>query len=219
MQKPEQQYNADELQKLKTGTTTLALKFKDGVILASDRQATTYYKAGKVKKLFMLTKDESLVGVSISGSAGDAVSLVDLMRSELKLYKFENGHQASVKTATSLLSVIMYNGYRRYQPYFVGFIVAGVDSKGTHVYSMDMIGSITDEDYAASGSGSLFALSKLEDGWTKDMTKEDAKALAIKAIKLAANRDLYTGYGVDLMVVTKDGVEKDGIDFPRILDN
>ena len=139
MQKPEQQ--SEELQKLKTGTTTLALKFKDGVIIASDRQATTYYKAGKVQKTFMLTKDESLVGVSIAGSAGDAVSLVDLMRSELKLYRFENGHQASVKTATSLLSVIMYNGYRRYQPYFVQFIVGGVDESGNHIYSMDMIGS------------------------------------------------------------------------------
>ena len=217
MQKPEQQ--AEELHKIKTGTTTLALKFKDGVILASDRQATTYYKAGKVQKTFMLTKDESLVGLSIAGSAGDALSLVDLMRSELKLYRFENGHQASVKTATALLSVIMYNGYRRYQPYFVQFLVAGVDAAGTHVYSMDMIGSITDENYASTGSGSLFALSKLEDAWKPDMTKEEGKALAIRAITLAANRDLYTGYGVDLLIVTKDGYEKDGIDFPKLLEN
>ncbi len=217
MQKPEQQ--VDELQKLKTGTTTLALKFKDGVIIASDRQATTYFKAGKVQKTFMLTKDESLVGVSIAGSAGDAVSLVDLMRSELKLYRFENGHQASIKTATSLLSVIMYNGYRRYQPYFVQFLVGGVDSTGNHIYSMDMIGSITDENYASTGSGSLFALSKLEDSWKKDMTKDEAKALAIRAIKLAANRDLYTGYGVDLLIITKDGSEREGIDFPVVLES
>lgn len=217
MQKPEQQ--SEELQKLKTGTTTLALKFKDGVIIASDRQATTYYKAGKVQKTFMLTKDESLVGVSIAGSAGDAVSLVDLMRSELKLYRFENGHQASVKTATSLLSVIMYNGYRRYQPYFVQFIVGGVDESGNHIYSMDMIGSLTEENYASSGSGSLFALSKLEDAWKPDLSKEDAKALAIRAIKLAANRDLYTGYGVDLLIITKDGSEREGLDFPVILES
>ena len=217
MQKPEQQY--EDLQKLKTGTTTLALKFKDGVIIASDRQATTYYKAGKVQKTFMLTKDESFVGVSIAGSAGDAVSLVDLMRSELKLYRFENGHQASVKTATSLLSVIMYNGYRRYQPYFVQFIVGGVDGSGNHIYSMDMIGSLTEENYAASGSGSLFALSKLEDAWKPDLSQEEAKAIAIRAIKLAANRDLYTGYGVDLLIITKDGSAREGIDFPVILES
>jgi proteasome beta subunit len=97
--------------------------------------------------------------------------------------------------------------------------VAGVDHTGSHVYSMDMIGSTTDENYASSGSGSLFALSKLEDAWKQDMPKEEAKALAIRAIKLAAARDLYTGYGVDLLIITKDGVEKAGVDFPQVLDS
>jgi len=207
-----------ELQKTKTGTTTLAMKYKDGIILASDRQATTYYKAGKVQKIFMLTKDESFIGVSIAGSAGEAMSLVDVMKSELKLYKFENGYQASVKTAASLLSVILYNGYRRYQPYLVQFLVGGIDSAGSHVFSMDMIGSKIDENYASTGSGSLFALSKLEDGWKVDMSKEEAKTLAVRAIKLSANRDLYTGYGIDLLVLTKDGSERESIDFPTILE-
>lgn len=216
MQTLTQQTN--ELQKVKTGTTTLAMKFKDGIILASDRQATTYYKAGSVQKIFMLTKDENFIGVSIAGSAGEAISLVDVMRSELKLYKFENDYQASVKTATSLLSVILYNGYRRYQPYFVQFLVGGIDKTGSHVFSMDMIGSITDENYASTGSGSLFALSKLEDGWKVDMSKEEAKTLASRAIKLSANRDLYTGYGIDLLILTKEGSEREGIDFPSILE-
>ena len=207
MQKPEQQ--ALELQKLKTGTTTLVLKFKEGFIIASDRQATTFYKAGTVQKIFMLTKEESFVGVSIAGSAGDEVSL--------KLYKFESGHQASVKTVTSLLSAIMYNGYRQYQPYFTQFLVGGVDHSGIHVYNLDMIGSITEEKYASTGSGSLFALSKLEDGWKEDLSREEAKKLAIRAIKLAANRDLYTGYGIDIVLITKEGVEREGVDFPKVL--
>ena len=215
MQKPEQQ--ALELQKLKTGTTTLVLKFKEGFIIASDRQATTFYKAGTVQKIFMLTKEESFVGVSIAGSAGDAVSLVNVLRSELKLYKFESGHQASVKTVTSLLSAIMYNGYRQYQPYFTQFLVGGVDHSGIHVYNLDMIGSITEEKYASTGSGSLFALSKLEDGWKEDLSREEAKKLAIRAIKLAANRDLYTGYGIDIVLITKEGVEREGVDFPKVL--
>ena len=208
----------EELQLLKTGTTCLALKFDGGVIMASDKRATTYYRAGKVQKLHMLTKEESLIGFAIAGMAADGMSLADLMRSELKLYKFENGYQASVKSAISLLSVIMYNGYRRYQPYYMSPIVAGVDNTGSHVYALDMAGNASSDDYAVIGSGSLFALSKIEDSWKKDMKKDEAKALAIRAIKLAANRDLYSGDGVNVMVITKDGVEEESIDFPRIID-
>ena len=191
-----------EFYQLKTGTTTLALKFKDGIVIASDQQATTYFKAGKIKKFFMVTKDENFIGLSIAGSAGDAVNLVDVLRSELKLYRFENGYQASVKTATSLLSVLLYNGYRRFQPYFVQFLIGGIDTTGGHIFSMDMIGSITDNQYASTGSGSLFALAKLEDSWKFDMKREEAVSLAIRALKLAANRDLYTGYGIDLVFIT-----------------
>lgn len=216
MQIPEHKIN--ELQMLKTGTTTIALKFKHGVIIASDRQATTYYKSGKIKKIFMLTKEESLVGVSIAGSASDAVNVVNLMRVELKSYKLENNHQASVKTATSLLSLVLYSGYRNYQPYLVQFIIGGVDDSGSHVYSMDMIGSITEEKYASSGSGSLFALSKLEDSWKMDMTLEEAKSLAVRSIKLAMNRDLYTGLGINLAIITKDGVQWEEVDIPTILE-
>lgn len=208
-----------EFKKLKTGTTTFALKFEDGVIFASDRQATTYFKASSIQKIFMLTKTENLVGISIAGSTGDAMNLVDLMKSELQIYKLENGYQASVKTATSLLSTIMYNGYRNYQPYYVQFLIGGIDKEGGHIYSMDMIGSASEENYASTGSGSLFALSKLEDAWKEGLTKEEAKSLAIRAIKLAVNRDLYTGYGVDILIITKNLVNRERIDFPRVIDN
>lgn len=209
----------NEVYREKTGTTTLALKFKEGVILASDRQATTYYKTSKIQKIFMLTKEENLIGISIAGSAGDAINLVDLMRSELQFYRFENGYQPSVKTTSSLLSSIMYNNYRRYQPYYVQFIIGGIDKDGSHIFNMDMIGSMSEENFVSTGSGSLLALSKLEDAWKDDLTRDDGKSLAIRAIKIAATRDLYTGYGIDLLIITKDGVERDRIEFPKILDN
>ena len=208
-----------ELYQLKTGTTTLALKFKDGVIIASDQQVTTYYKAGKIKKIFMITNVENFIGVSIAGSASDAVNLIDVLRSELKLYRFENGFQASVKTATSLLSTILYTSFRRFQPYLVHFLIGGVDTTGSHIFSIDMIGSITDDWYASTGSGSIFALSKLEDSWKVDMSREQATSLAIQAIKLAANRDLYTGYGIDLVIITKDGPVWERRVFTQVLDS
>ena len=57
------------------------------------------------------------------------------------------------------------------------------------------------------GSGSLFALSKLEDSWKEGLTKEEAEKLAKQALKLAISRDLYTGDGMDFYIISKDGLE------------
>ena len=213
----------DDIEMLKTGTTCLALGFDGGVIIAADKRMSAGFRVGKAKKIHMLTKeaDENLMGLAISGLVSDAMSLVDLMRSELKLYKFENGHPASTKVAATLLGVICHSGYRRYQPYWTQLIVAGFDKNngGGSVFSVDPSGAVTKDDYVVIGSGSLFALSKLEDGWKKGMNKEDAKALAIRAIKLAASRDLYTGDGALVKVITADGVETEDMDFTPIIQN
>lgn len=206
---------------MKTGTTCLALTFNGGVIMAADNRVSAGFRVGKVTKINMLTKepDDNLMGMAIAGLASDGLSLVDLMRSELKLYKFENGYPATTKVAANLLGVILHSSYRRYQPYWSQLLVAGQDNNGGGVYTIDPSGAVSRDDYFSIGSGSLFALSKIEDGWRKDISKEDAKKLAIRAIKLAASRDLYSGDGIDVFVITKDGVEKEHIDLPNVLDN
>lgn len=213
-----------DIEMLKSGTTCLALRFDGGVIIAADKRMSAGFRVGKAKKIHMLTKDkgDNLMGLAISGLVSDAMSLVDVMRSELKLYKFENGYPASTKVAATLLGVILHSGYRRYQPYWTQLIVAGYDifgdGKGS-VFSVDPSGAVSKDDYVVIGSGSLFALSKIEDVWKEGLSKENAKSLAIRAIKLAASRDLYSGDGITLKVITKDGVETEDIDFTPLIQN
>ena len=213
--------NDMEANLLKTGTTCLALRFDGGVIIAADKRVSAGYRVGKAQKIHMLTKekDDKLIGLAIAGMVSDAMSLVDLMRSELKLYKFENGYSATTKAAATLLGVILHSGYRRYQPYWTQLIIAGQDKDGGAVYSIDPSGAVSKDDYVVIGSGSLFALSKLEDGWKEGITKDEAKALAIRAIKLAASRDLYSGDGIMVNVITADGVEKEDINFTPLIEN
>lgn len=206
----------DEQQRLKTGTTCIAFKFDGGVVVAADKRVSAGYKVGKAKKIHMLTKENT--AMAISGLVSDAMSLVDLMRSELKLYEFENGYKAPTKVAAKLLGVILHGGYRRYMPYWTQLIVSGIGKKGGEVFTIDPSGAVSSENYVAIGSGSLFALTKLEDSWKEGLPKEEAKELAKRAIKLAASRDLYTGDGLMLYVITEEGVEKEDIDFPRVLD-
>lgn len=190
---------------LKTGTTGLAIKFKDGIIIAADKRVSGGYVVKKdFDKIHMLNKT---VGMAISGLVSDAMSLVDVMRAELQLYEYDNGVQPSVKTAAKLLGVICHSGYRSLQFYWVQLICGGVDESGGQLYSIDPSGAISENDYMAIGSGSLFALSKLEDGWKEELNKEEAEALSKQALKLAISRDLYTGDGMDFFTITKDGLE------------
>lgn len=204
---------------LKTGTTCLAFRFDAGVIIAADRRVSAGYRVGSADKIMMLTK--KTIGMAISGLVSDAMSLVDVMRSELKLYQFENDYPANPNVASSLLGAILHSGYRRYQPYWTQLIVAGLDERNGkgEIYTIDPSGAVSKDDYVVIGSGSLFALTKLEDAWKKGVNKEEGKELAIRAIKLAASRDLYTGDGVNVFIITKDGVEKSSLDFPKILDS
>ncbi len=209
----------NETSLLKTGTTCLGLKFDGGVIIAADKRVSAGWKVGEADKIFMITKDS--IAMAISGLVSDAMSLVDIMRSELRLYEFENGYPANPTVSSSLLGAILHSGFRRFQPFWVGLIVGGFDvrSKKGKLFFIDPSGAVSTDNYGVIGSGSLFALSKIEDVWKEGMTKEDAKALAIRAIKLAASRDLYSGDGINVFIITSDGVEKDSIDFPKILDS
>ncbi len=192
------------------GTTGVALRFKDGVVLAADRRASMGYLVAskRAKKVHMVT---DRIAIGISGLVSDAMALVDFMRSELKLYELENEYPATVAVAAKLLSVILYGGYRRYFPYWVQLVLGGVDRTGPHIYSLDLSGSVSEEDYFTIGSGSPMSFGVLEAQYKPDLTKEEALNLAITALKTSIARDLATGNGIDALVITADGVETKAI--------
>ena len=90
---------------------------------------------------------------------------------------------------------------KNYQPYFVELLVAGVDQEGGHIYAADMSGAITSEDFASSGSGSPIAYGVLESMYQKEITNEEAKQVATKAVSAAMERDPGSGNGIDVLVI------------------
>ncbi|WP_455140558.1 proteasome subunit beta [Candidatus Hodarchaeum mangrovi] len=190
--------NQNQIQGLK-GTTGLALKFSDGVILVADRRASmgTFVASKQAKKVHKLNE---YTGMGIAGLVSDAQALVDLMRSELRLYHLENNFPPTIKVASSLLSTIMHGGYRRYQPWWVQLLVVGVDRRGAHVYTLGPDGSVSTEDYFAIGSGTYLAMGLLENSWKENLPREKAKELAISALKVAIGRDSATGNGIDGLI-------------------
>jgi proteasome beta subunit len=100
------------------------------------------------------------------------------------------------------MSVIMFE--RRFFPLLTQVIVGGIDDK-PQIYTLDPLGSVLPDDYAAVGSGAEMALGILDAEFKKKISKEEARKLAIKAIRSSIQRDSASGDGIDLLTTTKDG--------------
>ncbi|MFC2143657.1 archaeal proteasome endopeptidase complex subunit beta [Candidatus Aenigmatarchaeota archaeon] len=177
-------------EKLETGTTTVGLKYKDGVVLVTDMKSTLgYLVASKAaQKIYQI--DEN-IGVTTAGGSGDTQALVRLLRAEINIYKLTRHSEFTVRAAKALLSNILQG--TRYYPYMAMMIVGGMDKRGPHVYSVDPVGGAEKDTYTATGSGSPIAYGILEDGFKNNMTKDDALNLAVRSIKSARKRDIFSG--------------------------
>mgnify|MGYP001040834853 CR=1 FL=1 len=189
---------------LKTGTTTIGIVFKDGVIIATEHRATmgNIIAHKDVRKLFKV--DDNL-GLTVAGLVGDAQILARYIKAEVELYKLKKGTPMSVKAASTLLSNIMRGGGGAYGYYYVGLIMGGLDSTGGHVYSLDAAGGSIRDEYVSVGSGSTFAYGVLEDHYELNMTEDEAIDLAIRALNAAMRRDSASGDGYAVAVVNKEG--------------
>ncbi len=189
------------------GTTTVSLKFADGVVLAADKRASAgYLVASKVAEKIHKLNGNTMA--TIAGMVADAQYLVKLTRANIKLFELEREYPPTTKMIGNLLATILYNQYRAYFPYFVQMIVAGVDDQGPHIYVMDAAGGVTEEKFASTGSGSPIAYGYLEAAYKDELEKNEAISIALKALSSAISRDIATGDGIDCYVVTKKGIEK-----------
>ncbi|MDY6789543.1 MAG: archaeal proteasome endopeptidase complex subunit beta [Candidatus Nanohaloarchaea archaeon] len=207
MQKTQMQNrgNREEMANMETGTTTLGITAKNGVVLAADNRATMgHLKVSKqAQKVFKI--DEG-IGLSIAGSVGDAQRIVRVMKAELKLYKLET-KEISVKGASTLLSNILQGS--KMMPFMNQFVIAGVDDGEGVLYDLDPLGGLMDhETFTSTGSGSPTAYGVLEDRYEEGMSIEDTVKLAVRAVQAASERDIASGDGIDVVAIDEDGYRK-----------
>ncbi len=199
----------NNVETLSTGTTTVAIACKDGVILAADRRATA---GGMVvsKAAQKVQKVHDDLYVTTAGTVSDVQLLVKLLRAELKLKSIRSHRDISVKESANLLAGLVYSNIRKFSviPGISHFIVGGKDTTGFYVYDIYPDGSITQcDDYIASGSGSIFSYGVLETLYKPNINVDEGKSLAIKSLNAALQRDTASGNGVDIVAITAKGSE------------
>ncbi|HJJ29152.1 MAG TPA: archaeal proteasome endopeptidase complex subunit beta [Methanocorpusculum sp.] len=196
---------SEETHDVKSGTTTVGIIFKNGVVLATERRATmgTLIASKKAKKVHAITDH---IGMTIAGGVGDAQQLVRTLNVECNLYEIRRGQEISVGATATVLS--NYLNQNRFTPYYVQLLVGGVDKNGPSVYSVDAAGGATlEEGFVSTGSGSTTAYGVLEDRFAPDMDEEDAVRLAARALRAAMRRDSASGEGYNIAVITREKFE------------
>ncbi|MDR2545851.1 MAG: archaeal proteasome endopeptidase complex subunit beta [Methanobrevibacter sp.] len=181
------------------GTTTVGITCSDGVVFASERRASMgNLVAHKVaEKIF---KIDNHLGATIAGSVADAQSLMKVISAEVSLYKMRNGENISVESASAISSNILHSS-----PLYVQTLLGGIDENGASIYSLDPAGGMIKDTFMSTGSGSLFAYGVLEDRFKDGLTVEEGIDVAIRAINSAIERDTFSGNGILVATITKDG--------------
>ncbi|KPU62551.1 proteasome subunit beta [Thermococcus sp. EP1] len=191
------------LDKIK-GTTTVGIVCSDGVVLAADKRASlgNMVISREVTKIFQVDDHLVLAG---AGSVGDILSLVRVLRAQARLYKAKVGKEMSTKALATLTSNVLSG--RRYFPYFGWFLIGGYD-ESPKLYSIDMAGGITEDKYVSAGSGMEFAYSVLDNEYNEKITLKKGVKLAIKAINTAIKRDVFTGDGIMVVIISEEGYKE-----------
>lgn len=184
------------------GTTTVGVICKDGVILASDTRVTMgYYVAHKFgKKVYQI--DDHL-GMTIAGTVADAQRVVDILTANAKLYKIKMNRPMPVSAAARLIANLLFSA--RHIPLATQVLVGGVDKTGPHIYSLDPYGSLTEEKFVSTGSGSPVAYGVLEDRYKENMTVEELLPIIVKAVNAAMKRDIASGNSYNVTVIDDKG--------------
>ncbi len=188
------------------GATTVGVVCKDAVILAAERRVTYGYfvmsKHGK--KVFKISEK---IGAACAGIVADMQILTREVSAYLNLYSYEREQEVMVRTAAKLMGSMLFE--RRYFPYLAQTIVGGVDQSGAKLFVLDPLGSVIEDKFTAVGSGSEIAMGLLETEFKEGMSVEDAKSMVRKAVKAASARDIGSGEGIDMLIITSNGIREE----------
>jgi len=178
---------------VKRGTTTVGLKFKDGVVLIVDKRITSQLiEPASIEKIF---KIDDHVGVATSGLVADARVLVDRARTDAQMNRVTYDENIEVETLVKKICDFKqtYTQYGGVRPFGTALLIAGQDSTGVHLYETDPSGALMSYKATAIGAGRSQVMEVFEQEYRESMSKDDSIQLGLKALYRATEGKLNAG--------------------------
>ena len=192
----------DVQEKILHGTTTVGIKASDGVVLCADMRASAGYfiannNTMKIQKIY------DHAGLTLAGGVADAQNLTDILRYHANVHAVQKNENITIKSLARLCSLVFHQN--RGYPFIADILLGGYDRDGPALFNVDMFGSVEEKSYVTTGSGSPVAYGLLEDEYSDNLKIEDAKVVALRAVKAAIVRNIGTGDGINLATIDKNG--------------
>ncbi len=183
------------------GATAVGITYDGGVVFASERRIAygNFLVSKTTKKTFQITPK---VGATCAGLVADMQILSLQITALAKIRNMELKREIPPNSIAKMMSNMMYE--RRFFPLLTQVIVGGMVDK-PHIYTLDPLGSVLPDEYAAVGTGAEMALGVLDPQFKPNMTEQESKDLAVKSIRSASLRDSFSGDGIDMLVINKQG--------------
>jgi len=189
-------------EKILHGTTTVGLKAIDGVVFCADMRASAGYFIAN-NNTMKIQKIDDHAGMTMAGGVADAQNITDVLRYHANIHRIQKQEPIPIKSLTRLTSLIFHQN--RGYPFIADIIVGGYDNAGPGLYNIDMFGSVEEKKYVTTGSGSPVAYGLLEEEFSENLTLQEAKVIALKAVKAAIIRNIGTGDGINIALIDKNG--------------
>jgi len=186
------------------GATAVGITYNGGLVLASERRIAygNFVVSKTTKKTFVITPH---VGAACAGLVAD-MQILSLQVSALaKIRKMEIKRDVPPNTIAKMMSNMMYE--RRFFPLLTQVIVGGLVESPV-IFTLDPLGSVLPDDYAAVGTGAEMALGILDQQYKKELNEAEAVDLAVKSIRAAIMRDSASGDNIDVLVIDKNGIKE-----------
>jgi proteasome alpha subunit len=198
---------------VKRGTTTVGLKFKDGVVLIVDKRiASRLMEPKSIEKIF---KIDHHIGCATSGLVADARILVDQARVIAQVNKITYDENMGVEELVKRICDYKqnYTQYGGVRPFGTALLVAGVDELGEHLFETDPSGALVSYKAGSIGAGRNVVMEVFEEQYTEGMAMIDAVELGLKALKKATEEEKLNPKAVEI------GIVRRGENFRRMDDN
>jgi len=192
-------------QPIVTGTTVIGIKYQGGVMLAADTLAS-YGSLARYKDVRRLQKvgDNTLIGAS--GEMSDFQSIMEMLENmHLSDVNQDDGYTRTPSEFYNYLRAVMYQRRNKGNPLWNQLLVAGYHKESPFLGYVDLIGTVYEENYIATGFGAYLAIPLIREKWSPDMDEGEARALLEDCLRVMFYRDCRASNRIQIAKATSEG--------------